>query len=219
MSTIRKTHAPRTRDGLAQIGPSRYDVAGIRFFNDGEGAGGGDPAQPAPAAPAAPPAPTPPPVPQPPAPQPPAAAEPPAPVSYRGNPDEYVRELREEAKTHRIAAETAQTERNTIQQERDTLASERDALARERALLLAAPKHGARADLLLDSSSFMKTFADVDLANEEAVTKAITDAIEKNSTFKAAPSLPGMSGGGHQGGSAPASNPTLESAVRGALGG
>ena len=168
------------------------------------------PAETPPAAPPAP-APTPPPAPQPPAEQP--------PVNYRGNPDEYVRELREEAKTHRLAAEKAANDFATAQQERDALAAERDNLARERALLLNAPKHGARADLLLDSSSFMKTFADIDLADDAAVEKAITDALERNSAFKAGPSLPSTSGGGHQGGQAPTTTPTIEGAVKARLGG
>jgi hypothetical protein len=117
-----------------------------------------------------------------------------------------VRELREESKGHRLAAEKAE-------QERDAVAAERDALNREKALLLNAPKFGARPDLLLDSSSFMKTFADVDLSKEDDVKKAITDALERNSAFKAGPTLPGTSGGGHQGGSRTTSTPSLQGAV------
>jgi hypothetical protein len=199
----------------AQFAPT-YHRPFLRYL-EGESGGGGDPTPPAPPAPA-PPVPTPPPAPQPPAPQPPAP-EPPKPVDYRGNPDEYVRELREEAKTHRLAAEKAATDAAAAQAERDALTAERDNLARERALLLNAPRLGARADLLLDSSSFMKTFAPIDLADQAAVDKAITDAIEKNSTFKAGPGLPGMSGGGHQGGSNPATPVTLDGAVKKALGG
>lgn len=216
MNTIQKRHPVAiNRDGMAQIGPTPFQLRGIRFIEGEDGtppaAPPADPAPPAtpPAAPAAPPA-TQPPTPQ----EPPAA---PQPVNYRGNPDEYVRELREESKGHRLAAEKAANDLATTQQERDTLAAERDALAREKALLLNAPKHGARADLMLDSTSFMKTFADVDLTDEEAVTKAITDAIEKNSTFKATPGLPGMSGGGHQGGRTPNTPTTLEGAVKTAL--
>lgn len=215
MNTIQKRHPVAiTRDGMAQIGPTAFQLRGIRFFNDEGGAGGNPPAEAPPAPPA--PAPTPPPAPQPPAPQPPAEQPP---VNYRGNPDEYVRELREEAKTHRLAAEKAANDFATAQQERDALAAERDNLARERALLLNAPKHGARADLLLDSSSFMKTFADIDLADDAAVEKAITDALERNSAFKAGPSLPSTSGGGHQGGQAPTTTPTIEGAVKARLGG
>ncbi len=175
-----------------------------------------------PAAPAAPAVPAvPPPAPAAPAPAAPAppAPQPPAPVNYHGNPDDYVRELREEAKTHRLAAEKAATDFTTAQAERDAAAAERDSLKRERAVLLAAPRLGARADLLLDSSSFTQTIAAVDLADQAAVDKAITDALERNSAFKAGPSLPGASGGGHQGGSAPTTTPTLEGAVKAALGG
>lgn len=167
------------------------------------------------AAPPSPPAPTPPPAPAPPAPP----ATPPAPVNYRGNPDEYVHELREEAKGHRVSFETEQTAHTATKTELATAAAERDSLRRENALLLAAPKLGARADLLLDSSSFMKTFADVDLANEEAVKKAIEDALGKNPTFKAGPTLPGASGTGPQGGQPPTTTPTLESAIKARVGG
>lgn len=202
------------RDGMAQIGPTLFQLRGIRFAEGEDGAGGTPPVDPAPPAP---PAPTPPapPAPQPPAPQP----SPPAPIDYRGNPDEYVRELREEAKTHRLAAEKAASDFAAAQAERDTLAAERDTLNRERALLLNAPKYGARPDLLLDSSSFMKTFADIDLSDEDAVKTAIEGALERNSAFKAGPALPGTSGGGHQGGSGTTTTPTIEGAVKARLGG
>lgn len=198
---------------------TRFDILGIRFV---EGEGGAAPTtgqggeQP-PAEPPAPPAP---------APQPPAQSDPPAqpaqpaepkpPINYKGDRDEYVRELREENKTHRLAAEKATSDYTAAQQERDAAIAERDSLARERALLLNAPKNGARADLLLDSSSFMKTFADVDLTDEEAVKTAITDAVEKNSAYRAV-TLPDTSGGGHQGGGAPKTPITLDSAVKSAM--
>jgi pyruvate/2-oxoglutarate dehydrogenase complex dihydrolipoamide acyltransferase (E2) component len=200
----------------AQFPPS-YHRPFLRYLDGEQGAGA--PAEPAapPAAPAAPPTPSP--APPAPAPQPaPPAPAAPQPIAYRGDPDEYVRELREEAKTHRLAAEKAAGEYATAQAERDAIAAERDNLARERALLLNAPKYGARPDLLLDSSSFMKTFADIDLADEAAVKKAIEDALERNSAFKAT-TLPGASGGGHQGGQPPTTTPTLEGAVRRHFGG
>lgn len=189
---------------------TRFDILGIRTV-EGEDGAQTPPAtpEPAPAAPAPQTPPAAPPVPQ-------APAEPKPPINYRGDRDDYVRELREESKTHRLAAEKAASDFAAAQKERDALAAERDNLARERALLLHAPKHGARADLLLDSTSFMKTFADVDLADEEAVTKAITDAVEKNSAYRAV-TLPGTSGGGHQGGGAPKTNITLDGAVKAAL--
>lgn len=191
---------------------TRFDILGIRTVEGEEGATptptatppATPPAEP-PAAPPAPPAPTP---------QPPAGPKPP--INYRGDKDEYVRELREESKTHRLAAEKATSDFAAVQKERDELAAERDSLARERALLLYAPQHGARADLLLDSTSFMKTFANVDLTDEAAVTKAISDAVEKNSAYRAV-SLPSTSGGGHQGGGAPKTNITLDGAVKAAL--
>lgn len=191
---------------------TRFDILGIRTVEGEEGAQtppATPPAEPAAPAPQAPPA-------APPAPQ--APTEPKPPINYRGDRDDYVRELRDEAKTHRLAAEKAAADYATAQAERDALTAERDSLARERALLLNAPKHGARADLLLDSTSFMKTFADVDLTDEAAVAKAITDAVEKNSAYRTI-TLPGASGGGHQGGGASKQNITLEGAVKTALGG
>jgi len=204
--------AVRDRDGLAVIGRTLHDLRGVRFV---EGEDGGTP--PTPPAPApAPPAPAPaPPAPPAPAPAPPA----PAPINYKGDPDEYVRELRAENKTAREAREAAETKAQTLQDERDAAAGKSTSLERENHILRNAGKFGANADLLLDSSSFMKTFADVDLSKEEDVKKAIEDALERNSAFKAGPPLPGASGGGHQGGQPPATTPTLEGAVKARLGG
>lgn len=212
--TITRTHALRDRDGMAVIGRTLHDLRGIRFL-EGEG---GNPPPPAPPADPTPPAPAPTP-PASPAPTPtPPAPTPPAPVNYKGDPDEYVRELREEAKSHRLAAEAANTSLATATAERDAAAAARDELARANKLILSAPKLGAQADLLLDSSSFTKTFATVDLNDQAAVDKAITDALERNSAFKAAPALPGASGGGHQGGQH-TTKPTLDGAVKARLGG
>ena len=187
---------------------TRFDILGIRTVEGEEGAGTNPPAPPAtppaePAPPAAPPAPTP----QPPAPQ---------PVQYKGNPDDYVRELREESKAHRIAAEKAAADYAAAQAERDAAAAERDRLLRENAVLLHAPKNGARADALLDSTSFMKAFADVDLSDEEAVKAAITNAVEKNSALQAV-TLPPTSGSGHQGGGNSKTKLGLQGAVSAAM--
>jgi hypothetical protein len=230
MSTTNLALARANADGLAVIGRTLHDLRGIRFDND---EGGNAPAAPsAPSAPAAPatvepltdaqaqailaqalasgtPA----------APSAPATPTAPKPIEYRGNPDEYVRELREEAKNHRIAAEKAASDLAAAQKERDDAAAARDQLARERALLLVAPKYGARADALLDSSSFMKTFATVDLSKEDDVKKAIEDALEKNSALKAGPSLPPTSGGGHQGGQISTQPKSLNDAVAAKLSG
>ncbi|MCW2165396.1 hypothetical protein B0I12_002551 [Microbacterium hydrothermale] len=212
----------RTRHLGPQFAPA-FDRPFLRYFDGENGAPGGTPpAAPAeqtpPAAPAAPaPVPTPPPA------QPAAPATPPAqpePVNYRGNPDEYVRELRGEARTHREAFEKEQGEHTATKAERDAAIAERDTLQRERAVLLAAPRLGAAADLLLDSSSFTKTLADIDLTDQAAVDKAITDALERNSAFRAGPTLPGASGPGHQG-SQRTTTPTksLEGAVAAHFGG
>lgn len=174
-----------------------------------------------PAAPVTPPAPQPvaPPVPAPPAPPAPAVPQTPAPVNYHGNPDDYVRELRGEAKTHREAREAAEKLATEREIALTAATAERDQLQRERAVLLAAPRLGAKADLLLDSSSFTQTLANVDLTDQAAVDKAINDAIERNAAFKAGPTLPAASGGGHQGGQPTPTTPTLEGAVKKALGG
>lgn len=195
----------------AQFAPT-YHRPFLRYFDGEAGAAGGTPpaTPPVPAPPAAAPAPTPPPAP---APVPPAP-EPPKPVDYRGNPDEYVRELRAENKTAREAREAAEQKLAQEQADREAAATERDQLKRENTLLLAAPKYGARPDLLLDSSSFMKTFANVDLSDESLVKKAIEEALEKNSAFKAGPTLPPASGGAPQGGGDPNNRPkTIAEAV------
>lgn len=206
------THRPTLG---AQFAPA-YHRPFLRYFDgDAGGAPGGDPA---PAAPTPSPAPTP--APPAPAPQPapaPAAPAAPAPINYKGDPDEYVRELRAENKTAREAREKAERDAQERQQERDAAAAERDALKREKAVLLAAPRLGANADLLLDSGSFTKTLAGIDLADQAAVDKAITDALERNSAFRTGPALPPSSGGGHQGGSPTTPKPTLEGAVKAAM--
>lgn len=213
MSTSQKRHPVAiNRDGMAQIGPTSFQLRGIRFAEGEGGAGGTPPAEPTP------PAPTPP-APQPPAPTPPAQPTPPAPIDYRGNPDEYVRELRGEAKSHREAREAAEKLATEREQENTTLAAERDQLRRENTVILRAGELGAKAAALLDSKEFTTAFAAVDLADPAAVDKAITDALERNSAFKAGPILPGTSGGGHQGGSAPTITPTLDAAVAARLGG
>ncbi|TQL46679.1 hypothetical protein FB562_2203 [Homoserinimonas aerilata] len=217
MSKTHTSHALRDRDGLAVIGRTLHDLRGIRFE---EGEGGNQPPAAPPAAPPAPPAaPTPPPPAPPVAPPVPPAAPTPPPVHYKGDPDEYVRELREEAKNHRLAAEKAATDFAAAQAERDAAATARDNLARENKLLLVAPSLGANAAALLDSSSFTKTFATVDLTKDEDVKKAIEDALEKNSAFRSGPALPSSSGGGHQGGQPPATPTSLEAAVKKQLGG
>ncbi|WP_341935333.1 hypothetical protein MRBLWO14_000979 [Microbacterium sp. LWO14-1.2] len=130
-----------------------------------------------------------------------------------------MRELRGEAKTHREAREAAEKLATEREQENTTLAAERDQLRRENTIILRSQELGAKAAALLDSKEFTTAFATVDLADAAAVDKAITDALERNSAFKAGPILPGTSGGGHQGGAAPTTTPTLEGAVKSALGG
>lgn len=209
--------AVRDRDGMAVIGRTLHDLRNIRF-DEGEG-GNTPPAVPVPPPPA-PPAPTPTPAPTPPAPVPPASPPAaPAPINYKGDPDEYVRELRAENKTAREAREAAETAAATAAAERETAAAERDNLKRENTVILRASELGAKAAALLDSKEFTTTFATVDLADKAAVDKAITDALEKNSAFRSGPALPPSSGGGHQGGQPSATPPSLANAVKTALGG
>ena len=212
-------HTHTTHTHLGRQFPPAYHRPFLRYFdgeNGGAGGGNSDPNPAPPADPTPPPAPTP----TPPTPQPaPPAPQPTPPVNYHGNPDDYVRELRGEAKQHREAYEAEQTAHKTTQAERDAAVARADSLAREKELILAAPKLGANVELLLDSSTFMKTFADVDLTKQDDVNKAITDALERNSAYKAGPQLPGASGGGHQGGQPPTTTPTLQGAVAARLGG
>lgn len=197
------------QDGMAVIGRTLHDLRGIRY-EDGPGGNPPAPTPPADPAPPAPPTPPAPPAPTPPADQP--------PVDFRGDPSQYVRELRDEAKTHRVNWEKEQTAHQEAAQARDALQQQYADLQRQHTLTLLAPALGADPARLLDSSSFMKTFADVDLSKEDDVKTAITTALEKNSAFKAGPALPSSSGGGHTGGS-PTTNPTLEGAIARKLGG
>jgi len=212
----------------AQFAPA-FHRPFLRYFNEDHGAAGAPPAAPpAPPAPAAetpPPAdpapqtPPPAPAPQPPA-SPPVPTPPPAkPVQYRGDPDEYVRELREEAKNHRISYENEQTAHQETQTKLSTAETRLTALERENYILRNAGKFGANPDALLDSKSFLDTITNLDLTNEDEVKKAIETALEKNSALRATPQIPGMSGGGHQGSGNTPKQITLDGAVSAALGG
>lgn len=210
----------RDRDGLAIIGRTRHDLMGIRYEGDEGGntppapPAGGDPTPPAPPAPTppapTPPAPTPPPAPQPPAPQ---------PVNIHGDPNEYIRELREESKNRRLANEQLTTQLAETTQTNETLSAQNAQLARANAVILAAGALGANAAAILDAKSLDTKLAAVDPSDPEAVKTFITEAMESNAAFKAGPVLPPTSGGGHQGGQPSATTPTLEGAVTKALGG
>ena len=194
----------------------------LRYFDgeQGGGAGGSTPPAETPPADPTPPANPAPPAPQPPAPNPPAPTPPPAqptpPVNYRGNPDDYVRELRDEAKGHRVNYENEQTAHQETQTKLGAAETRVTSLERENFILRNAAQFGGNPDALLDSNSFMTAFADIDLSDEDKVKAAFETALEKNSALKAGPRLPGASGGGHQGGQhhTPV---TLEGAVKTAL--
>ena len=215
MNTNQHDYAARDRDGMAQIGPSAFQMRGIRFI-DGEDGAGTPPAPPAAPAPQPPAPPAPaaqqvPPTPNPPAPTPP-------PVNYQGNPDEYVRQLREESRERREALTAEQAAHNTVKSE---LATAQAALAdqqRTNAVLRLAGAAGANATALLDSTSFMTALAAVDISKDDDVTAAITTALGKNSALSATPTLPSTNGGGHQGGSTEQPK-SLEGAIAAHLGG
>lgn len=226
----RTAHAVLTdRDGLAVIGRTRHDLMGIRY----EGEPGGNtppapvpapPADPVPAptpAPPAPPAPAPPaPAPAPPAPTPqPPAPTPAPPINFQGDPNEYVRDLREENKTRREANQDLTTKVGTLTQTNETLTAQNASLARANAVILAAGGLGANASAILDAKSLDTKLAAVDPSDPEAVKAFITEAITANPAFKTGPALPPTSGGGHQGGTPPATSLTLDGAVKKALGG
>lgn len=212
----------RDRDGLAIIGRTRHDLMGIRY--DGEEGGNTPPAPPAgggnstpPPAPPAP-APQPPAPPTPPAPQPPAPAPQP-PIDFRGDPNEYIRELREESKSRRLANEQLTSQLAETTHTNETLAAQNAQLARANAVILAAAGLGANAAAILDAKSLDSKLAAVDPSDPEAVKTFITEAMESNPAFKTGPTLPPSSGGGHQGGQPPAAPTTLEGAISKALGG
>lgn len=215
------------RDGMAQIGPTPFQLRGIRLVEGEDGAGTTPPGNP-PAAtpPATPPAETPPPAPPAPQPTPPPAPTPPVhppaptppaqptpPVQYRGNPDEYVHELREEAKGHRVNYETEQAAHAETKTQLAAATGQVSSLERENFVLRNAAKFGVNPDAALDSNSFMTAFKDVDLSKDDDVKAAFETALEKNSTLQAGPKLPGTSGGGHQGGQPNTPTPTLQGAV------
>lgn len=207
----RKTHA------LGAQFPPSFHRPFLRYFDgeQGGGAGGSTPPAETPPADQAPPANPAPPAPQPPAPTPPPA-QPTPPVNYRGNPDDYVRELRDEAKGHRVNYENEQTAHQETQSKLGAAETRVSSLERENFILRNAAQFGGNPDALLDSNSFMTAFADVDLSDEDKVKAAFETALEKNSALKAGPTLPPMSGSGYQGGqhSTPV---TLEGAVKTAL--
>jgi len=83
----------------------------------------------------------------------------------------------------------------------------------ELAVYKAAAKADADPVALLDSRSFIDSLKDVDPSDDDAVAKAIRQAVEKNPRLRAAPAAPPASGA-PMGGQPPASKPkTLEAAI------
>ncbi|PRB01760.1 hypothetical protein [Microbacterium sp. MYb64] len=204
------TYARLGADSLAQIGPTRFDVVGARFFNDDGGAPGG----PAPAAPAAP-APTPPPAGEPAAPAAPAVPAPPASAEKVEDLPEWaqkvIRDARKEAGDHRTAAKTAADDAQKAITDKLAVAlglkpdAALDPAALTASLTAAQTAHrqsqtqlavykaagaaGANPDALLDSNTFLASVQSLDPASPDFSTKvaeAITAAVTANPTLKAA---------------------------------
>lgn len=206
--------------GLAAIRGHRFiEGEGGAAPTGGEGGDGGDggqqepgtetpPAAPTPPPAAPPAAPTPAQVAQQVAPKPPAAPAAPAqqqePAAKGGTfSQEYVTELREEAKATRLAHTATQQE----------LAAAKTELEQYRRADAVRAATGDLADpnLLLDSTRFQEAIAQVDLADTEAVTAAIKEFVGKNPAYSPT-RLPGTSGGTPNGG-AGKTPPTLEGAI------
>lgn len=135
---------------------------------------------------------------------------------------EYVTELRTENSNRRRNEASLTTRAETAEREREEARAEAATLRRERAIERLAPKAGANPDALLDSAAFARETKDLDLADGEAVQKAIEAFVAKNPHVAAAPSGPGSSGSGRPGGSngeQPKHENSLSGAVSAALAG
>lgn len=207
----------RDHDGLAVIGRSLHDLRGIRHVEGENGstppAGDTPPASPPTPAPPAPAAPTPPPA------QPPAPSAPPS-SSARTPDQEYVTSLREEAKGYRIERDSEKQKREAAEQKLTDATTAMQNMRRDTTVTRIAGTVEGNADLLLDSESFKKQFAEVNLDDAEAVKENITKWLESHPAYKSGPSLPPASGGRPTGaGSPPAQPHTLGAAISAALGG
>jgi hypothetical protein len=136
----------------------------------------------------------------------------------------HITDLRNEAATNRTKATTAETGKQetmdaiakalglkgdddpaaavkTAAEERDAAKAVARNLTVENAVMRAASRHGANADALTDSLSFMRTLKEMDPAAADFATQleaAITKAVEANPSLKAAgapPVAPARSGG------------------------
>jgi len=162
------------------------------------------------------PKPSPPPAP---ATAPPAPAPTPQPVRLHGDPADYIRELREENKTHREKTKHVESQFASESEAHSKTKAERDQLARANAVILAAQQLGANAAALLDAKSLDTKLAAVDPSDQEAVTTFIAEAMKTNPAFSISPTLPPSSGGTHQGGTLSPPQLSLDSAVKNALSG
>lgn len=197
--------------------PTKHALMGLRYWDGENGGGGGTnpPATPPPAPPQNTPTPTPPPAPTP-TPQPAATDQP------RSYGEDYVRELRQEAKDRREALQAAEQARQAAERERDELRAWRaDAQRRDVVRDIAGkPEVGADATRLLDSKAFDQATKDMDWNDATKVQAAVTQFLEAHPSYKAAAPGPGSSGPTHHAGGTPpnASPRSLEEAVASAYG-
>lgn len=209
MSTQPHTFARRNSDGLAQIGPNRFDVTGIRFFDGEAGAAGAPPA----ADPAAPPAGA----------EPPAATPPWGDDPSKFDPDKawnLIQNLRTEAEKRQektdaaIVAAQEQAKKDTLAEfgrlltgekapetdpvklaatiaEKDTaLTAAQEAVAKSSRIAQAAVlgiSLGANVPALLADPAFQTSLASVDPTKEADIKSAITKALQANAALKQPP--------------------------------
>lgn len=246
------TLGPRDEStGLAQIGRTLHDLRGIRF-NDGPGGGAPAPAPAAPApaptatTPAPAPAPSPAPAPTPAAPAPAPAPAPAAPTSETppainpktGQPytaaetAEYVKGLREEAKTHREAKEAADAQLAAVMaalgkkpdgtpldasatpEDVAKLAESNKHTALENVVLRAAPALGVNADRLLDSASFLTQLRSKESTDTEGIKTLISEALQKDATLAVVAAAASSGGTQHTGTTPTTARKSMHDAVQ-----
>ncbi len=162
------------------IGRAPLWLRGIRCAENGDGGAGGE----------NPPAPSPP-VPQPaPSPIPQVITAPERPAQDWYHPD-YVKGLRDEAKSHRERAEALAAESATERAAREAAEAriaeyEAEKADRERVTkITTAAKDIADVDALLDSQAFTQTLDGVDVADEKALAAKIQEFVDANPRFAA----------------------------------
>lgn len=175
MNSTQQTYGPELVPGWS-IGRTPLWLRGIRCAENGDGGNGGEnPPTPAPPAPA-------------PTPQVITAPERPAQDWY--HPD-YVKGLRDEAKSHRERAEALAAESAAERAAREAAEArvtefESKEAERERvSKITTAAKDIADVDALLDSQAFAQTLDGVDVADEKILAAKIQEFVDANPRFAA----------------------------------